>query len=144
MGFKRPRVRISTLGPKKQKEHLLFLLFSFVSGFEKLNASVRWTLARCGLDRIGSIVFRISTLEPHIRSISFFCFFFSGGEIRMTECNTPVGCCLPPAGRRQHISVPNLDTRTRKSESRHTYRGIGKYLPEALEFLAYFTKIASN
>ena len=28
MGFKRPRVRISTLGPKKQKQLLLFLLFS--------------------------------------------------------------------------------------------------------------------
>ena len=29
MGFKRPRVRISTLGPKKQKQFSLFLLFSF-------------------------------------------------------------------------------------------------------------------
>ena len=34
----RGRKRISTLGPKKQEQYLLFLLFTFVSGFEESNA----------------------------------------------------------------------------------------------------------
>ena len=41
------RVRISTLGPKKQNEHQLVLLFSFprVRDSKTSNATVRWTVA---------------------------------------------------------------------------------------------------
>ena len=62
MGFKRPRVRISTLGPKKQKQYSLFLLFSFLERFEQFHANVRWTFARSRLDGNGSLISRISTL----------------------------------------------------------------------------------
>ena len=47
----------------------------------------------------------------------FHCFcFFLCGEIRKIKCNYPVDSCLPPAGRRQHLNVPNLDTQTKKQK----------------------------
>ena len=53
---------------KKTRTAFAVLVFFFSGGRDSnhLNASVRWTLARCGLDRIGSIVFRISTLGPRV------------------------------------------------------------------------------
>ena len=46
---------------KKLKQHLLFQLFSFVFGFERLDTTPQWGVVRCGLDRIDTIMLRIST-----------------------------------------------------------------------------------
>ena len=43
-------------------------------------------------------------------------FFFSCGEIRTIKCECPVDIRSFPAGRERHLSVPNLDTRTKKPE----------------------------
>ena len=41
--------------------------------------------------------------------------FLSGEEIRTIQCSSPGDCCLPPAGRRQLQSVPNLLGSTRNT-----------------------------
>ena len=33
--------------------------------FEDFNARLRWSLAQCGLDRIGSLIYRISSGPPY-------------------------------------------------------------------------------
>ena len=41
------------------------------------------------------------------------CLHFSfEGETRTIQCNCPVDSCLPPARRRQHLSLSSLPTRT--------------------------------
>ena len=73
MGFKRPRVRISTLGPKKQKEHLLFLLFSFDREIRTIQCNspvdcclppARWRQLNNFLSLCERNCKRISTLGP--------------------------------------------------------------------------------
>ena len=51
--------------------------------------------------------------SDHKNQNNFCCsgFFFSCGEIRTIKCECPVDIRLPTAGRKRHLSIPNLDTR---------------------------------
>ena len=51
-----PRVRVSPLGPKNRKEHMLFPIFSFIRRFEQFNATVRRTVACRRLDDGNSVL----------------------------------------------------------------------------------------
>ena len=77
-----------------------------------LTVTVQWTVTRFRLDGNDTLVFRISTLVPQSLE-RFRCsgFFFFCEEIRTIKCKCPVDICLPTAGRRQLLKVPNLDTR---------------------------------
>ena len=55
-----------------------------------------------------------SNLDTRTKNQNNFCcsgFFFSCGEIRTIKCECPVDIRSFPAGRKRHLSIPNLDTR---------------------------------
>ena len=115
MGFKRPRVRISTLGPIKPKGHLLFR-FYFFGTIVELEAS-------CISIRLGNhakhalLRVRISTLGPKKQKeyLLFLLFsFLERFELSNANVQWAFACCRPAGSNSliYRISTLTLHSRT--------------------------------
>ena len=63
-----------------------------------LNATVRWTVARCGLDRIYTMINSIPLGSTKKKTTSrgavfFFWYGIHRGVSNRSKCNSPVDCC---------------------------------------------------
>ena len=81
MGFKRPRVRISTLGPITPREQMLFrcYFFDYQNELEASCITITWPKAVARSAYCFEFESRHSDQKSR-RNISFFCFFISQAD----------------------------------------------------------------
>jgi hypothetical protein len=114
------------IGSTKEKSHPFGVAFLFGMVFSrwesnKLNATVRRTVARSRLDGIDTLISSIPIGSTQQGGISYWYYIQSKG-IEQFKCNSPVDCCSIPARRDRHLdSIDSHRLHTAHSQNTQSF-----------------------